>query len=90
MLNPFGSQHVPGSYVNLRKRLFQHAQNLKVNDQIFEVMKKTYDQAMIQENIVLSHPEMNRLLSQLMKMVLEDMLQKLNKDSDSAERDRTE
>jgi len=77
MLNPFGSQKVPGSYTDLRKRMFQHVQHLNVNDQIFEVVKNAYDQALNRENVVLSRPEITRMLSQIMKMVLEDMLKKL-------------
>ena len=83
MLNPFGSQQVPGSYVNLRKRMFQHVQDLKINDQIFEVVKNAYEQALSRENIVLSRPERMRLLSQIMKMVLDDMSKKLDQGSTS-------
>jgi len=77
MLNPFGSQKVPGSYVDLQKRMFQHVQDMKVNDQIFEVVKNAYEQALIRENIVLSRAERMRMLSQIMKLVLEDMSKKL-------------
>ena len=83
MLNPFGSQQVPGSYVDLRKIMFQHIQVLKINDQIFEVVKNAYEQALTRENIVLSRPERMRLLSQIMKMVLDDMSKKLNQGSSS-------
>jgi hypothetical protein len=83
MLNPFGSQQVPGSYVDLRKRMFQHVQDLKINDQIFEVVKNAYEQALSRENIVLSRPERMRLLSQIMKMVLDDMSKKLDQGSTS-------
>ena len=77
MLNPFGPQQVPGSYVDLRKRMFQHVQDMKVNDQIFEVVKNAYERALIRENIVLSRAERMRMLSQIMKMVLDDMSKKL-------------
>lgn len=78
MLNPFGSQKVPGSYVDLRKRMFQRVQEMKINDQIFEVVKNAYEQALDRENIAfLSRPERTRMLSQIMKMVLEDMSKKL-------------
>ena len=78
MLNPFGSQKVPGSYVDLRKRMFQRIQDMKINDQIFEVVKNAYEQALDRENIAfLSRPERTRMLSQIMKMVLEDMSKKL-------------
>lgn len=83
MLNPFGSQQIPGSYVNLRKRMFQHVQDQKVNDQIFEVVKQAYERALMQENVVLSRPERNRMLSQIMKMVLEEMTRKLDEGSRS-------
>lgn len=84
MLNPFGSQQVPGSYINLRKRMFQHVRDMKVDDQIFEVVKNAYEQALIRENVVLSRPERIRMLSQIMKMILEDMAKKLDKGSTSA------
>lgn len=84
MLNPFGSQQVPGSYANLRKRMFQHVRDMKVDDQIFEVIKNAYEQALIRENVVLSRPERIRMLSQIMKMILEDMAKKLDKSSTSA------
>jgi hypothetical protein len=78
MLNPFGSQQVPGSYVDLPKRMFQRVQDMKINDQIFEVVKNAYEQALARENIVfLSRPERMRLLSQIMKMILDDMSKKL-------------
>lgn len=84
MLNPFASQPDPGSYIDLRKRMFQHVQLLMVNDKIFEVVKNSYEHALISENVVLSRAERDRMLSQIMKMVLEDMLRKLDKGSTSA------
>ena len=84
MLNPFGSQQVPGSYVNLQKRMLQRIQAAKVNDQIFEVVKQAYEVALNEEGIVLSRPERKRLLSQLLKLVLDDMIKKLDDRSRSA------
>ena len=78
MLNPFASQPDPGSYTDLRKRMFQHVQLLMVNDKIFDVVKNAYEHALISENVVLSRAEKDRMLSQIMKMVLEDMLNKLD------------
>ena len=77
MLNPFGSQPIPGSYVDLRKRMFQNVQYMRVNDKIFEVVKNAYEHALIRENVILSRAERNRLLYQILKMVLEDMVKKL-------------
>jgi len=85
LLNPFAPQQDPGSRrgVDLRKRMLQHVQSSMVNDQIFEVVKNAYEKALIRENIILSRAEKNRMLSQIIKMVLEDMLKKLNEGSTS-------
>ncbi len=77
MLNPFGSQQVPGSYTDLRKRMVQHVQDMRVEDKIFGVVSNAYEHALIHENIVLSRAERIRMLSQVMKLVLEDMARKL-------------
>ena len=84
MLNPFGSQQVPGSYVNLQKRMLQRIQSAKIDDQIFEVVKQAYEVALNEEGILLSRPERKRLLSQILKLVLEDMTRKLDDRSRSA------
>ena len=84
MLNPFGSQPVPGSYVNLQKRMLQRVQSARIDDQIFEVVKQAYEVALNEEGIVLSRPERKRLLSQLLKLVLDDMIKKLDDRSRSA------
>jgi hypothetical protein len=84
MLNPFSPQQDPGSYVDLRKRMLQHVQYMRVDDKIFEVVKNAYEHALIRENVVLSRAERNRMLSQIMKMVLEDMIKKLNEGPTSA------
>lgn len=78
MLNPFAPKEDPGSYIDLRKRMLRHVQSSKVNDKIFEVVKNAYEQALSRENIILSRAERSRLLSQIMKMVLKDMLDKLD------------
>lgn len=64
--------------MDLRKRMFQYVQHLKVEDKIFEVVKNSYEHALIRENVVLSRAEKDRMLSQIMKMVLEDMIKKLD------------
>lgn len=78
MLNPFAPKEDPGSYIDLRKRMLRHVQSSKVNDKIFGVVKNAYEQALSRENIILSRAERSRLLSQIMKMVLKDMLDKLD------------
>jgi hypothetical protein len=74
MKNPFGPQQIPGpgSYVNLKERMFKKVKSAEVNDRIFEIVQAAYENALAEENIVLSRPERQRLLSQILSMVLED------------------
>jgi hypothetical protein len=80
MKNPFGPdpESLP-SYINLQKRMLQHVRATKVNDQIFQVVQQSFEDALRLENIVLSQPERKRMLSQMLRAVLEDMLKKLDK-----------
>lgn len=80
MKNPFGpEQESFPSYMNLKQRMIQHVESAKVNDQIFQVVQKAYEDALKQENITLSRPEMQRLFAQILKHVLDNMVKKLNK-----------
>jgi len=78
MLNPFDPQPDPRSYLNLQKRMLQRVQAAKINDQIFEVVQKAFEDALKAEHIVLSRPEKKRLLSQILKLVLDEMIKKLD------------
>jgi hypothetical protein len=79
MKNPFGSDPESlSSYVNLKQRMLQHVQAAKINDQIFQAVQKSFEDALRLENIVLSLPERNRMFSQILKSVLEDMIKKLD------------
>jgi len=84
MKNPFAPQQDSNSYFNLKKRMLQKVQEAQVNDQIFEVVQKAYDDVMNKENIILSRQERKRLLAQILKSVLEDMIKKLGNESASA------
>lgn len=84
MKNPFGDQQMPGSYHNLNERLYKKV-SAKVNDQILEVMIKAYENALSEENVVLSRPERKRLLSQIVIRVMEDISRKLERPSKDAE-----
>jgi len=83
MKNPFGDQQVPGSYHNLKERMYKKV-SANVNEQIFEIMMTAYENALYEENVVLSRPERKRLFSQIMKRVFEDMFKKLDGGSSSA------
>ena len=78
MLNPFDSNKDNGSYVNLQKRIFQRVQSSKINDQLIEVVRKSYDDAINAENVELSRTESKRLLSQILRLVLKDLNKKLD------------
>jgi hypothetical protein len=80
MKNPFGDQKIPGSYHNLQERMYKKVSG-HVNDQVFDIMMKAYENALYEENVVLSRPERKRLLSQIVKMVMEDMLKKFDSSS---------
>lgn len=77
MENYFALQPDSGSYTNLKERVFQMVKAAGINDRIFEIVKMTYEEALAKENILLSRPERKRLLSQVLKLVLDDMLRKL-------------
>lgn len=85
MKNPFGPQQDPGlySYVNLQKRMLKNIQAARVNDQIFSVVQKAFEDALRSENIPLSSPEKQRMLAQIMKQVLTDMLSRMDDNSKS-------
>ena len=83
MKNPFGDQQVPGSYENLKERMYKKV-SANVNEQIRGIMVKAYENALNEENIVLTRPERKRLLSQIVKMVMEDILKKFDGGSSSA------
>ncbi|MFN8402782.1 MAG: hypothetical protein U0V48_04415 [Anaerolineales bacterium] len=56
----------------------------QVNEKILEMMIKAYENALNDENIVLTRSERKRLLAQIAAMVMEDLLKKLDGDSSSA------
>jgi hypothetical protein len=82
MKNPFGDQQVPGSYHNLKERMYKRV-SANVNDQILGILQKAYENALYEENVVLSRPERNRLFSQIVKMAMEDLLKRLDDQSSS-------
>jgi len=92
MKNPFGDQQIPGSgsYHNLKERVYKKV-SAKVNDQMLVILQNAlvilqnaYENALGAENVVLSRPERKRLFSQIVKMVMEDALKKLDHDSTAA------
>ena len=77
MPNPFAPQSDPNSYLNLKERILLQVRSAGVNDRIFEVVTKAFEEALEKENVMLSRPERKRLLAQVLQQVLNDMLKKL-------------
>jgi len=75
MKNPFGDQQVPGSYENLKERMYKKV-SADVNEQIRSMLTKAYETALNEENVVLSRPERVRLFSQIVKMIFDDLFGK--------------
>ena len=81
MQSPFDSHQDSSPYAGLQKQMFQRVQVAEVDEQIVEVVKKAYDDAVSAEQIVLSRNENKRLHSHILKLVLEDMVKKLDNPS---------
>jgi hypothetical protein len=85
MKNPFGPDPDSfSSYVNLKQRMLQLVKGKKVYDQIFQVVQTAYEEALKTENILLSRPEQKRMLAQIFRLMLEDMLKKLDERTGTA------
>ena len=81
MLSTFNPNNDTGSYVNLQKRIFQRVQSSEINNQIIKIVRESYDDAIDAENIALSRAEKKQLLSQILKLTLENMIEKLGDNS---------
>ena len=73
MTNPFDPNKDTGSYFNLKERIFQRVQSLEIDNQIIETIRKSFEDAINVENIELDPVEKNRLLSQIVRLVLENL-----------------
>jgi hypothetical protein len=72
--NPFTS----GSYyIDLRGHILQRLRSANINDQVFVVVRMAFAKALEVDNIVLSRPEKECLLADVLKSVLEEMNEKL-------------
>lgn len=84
MQNPFGSQPVPGSYEGLQERMLKRVKATNIEAQLMALYQKAYEDALYKENIVLSRPERNRLFSQILRILMEDMIKKADDRSGSS------
>jgi hypothetical protein len=77
MKNPFGDQKVPGDYRNLKERMYKKV-SAEVNDQIAFMLKNAYEKALGEENVILTRAERKRLFSQIVEMLMNDIISKKN------------
>jgi hypothetical protein len=75
MQNPFGSEQVPGSYHNLKERMYKKVL-ANVNDQLLVIVQNAYENALRSENVMLARAERKQLFDQILRMILEDILKK--------------
>ena len=76
MLNPFDPSQ-SGSSLDLPKRVLQNMQSARIDDLLIEAVQEQYEKALSLQNVILSSLERERLLHQVMKAILTDMLKKL-------------
>ena len=76
MKNPFGDQPIPGSDKNIKESVYKKISG-STQDQILGILQSLYEKALEEENVVLSRPERKRLFGQIVKMLMDDMLKKI-------------
>jgi len=72
MKNPFGDQKVPGDYYNLKERMYKKI-SANVSEQIRSMMVNAYENALNEENVILTRSERSRLFTQIAKMIFDDL-----------------
>ena len=78
MKNPFGNQLIPeppGSYEKLQERIYKRV-SAEVSHKIEPMLQISYTNALSTESVVLTRSERDRLFSQIVKMVMDDILKK--------------
>ncbi|HLO32560.1 MAG TPA: hypothetical protein VK249_25660 [Anaerolineales bacterium] len=78
MFNPPNSYPNSSSYDDLLKRIAQRAQRNQVDGQILAILQQSFEIELGKENIVLSRPERVRLFQDVTKVILTDVLGKID------------
>ena len=66
------------SFDDLLRRTIQHAKQSKVDEKIVELMRHFFEKELAKENRAFSRPERIRLLQQVTKAIMEDVIEKLD------------
>jgi HD-GYP domain-containing protein (c-di-GMP phosphodiesterase class II) len=75
---PPNSYKNSGSFDDLLKRMTQRARQIKVDQQILELLQQVFERELEKENALLSRPERTRLFQQIAQTLLTDALEKLD------------
>ena len=79
MINPPpNSLQNSGSYHDLLKRMTHQVQQNKVDDQILIILQQVFEKELGKENIVLSPHESTRLFQQITRVILTELLGKID------------
>jgi hypothetical protein len=74
----FNSYQYSGSYDNLLKLMTRRAQQNEVDNQILEILQQFFEKESGKENMVLSRAERVRLFQQVTKVILADVVGKID------------
>ena len=78
MKNPFGNQQIPeppGSYEQIKERIYKKV-SAEVGYKLKPMLQISYENALSAESIMLTRSERDRLFSQIVNMVMDDILKK--------------
>ncbi len=68
-----------GPYHDLQKKMIQRVLAAKVDEEILRILQAAYEKELEERNVMLSRPERTRLFQQMVRAVLTDILDKLEK-----------
>jgi len=63
----------PNFHLDVKGHMIQRLRAQKVNEQVFEVIQRTFEKTLAEDQLVLSRLEKKRLLAQVLKSVLVEM-----------------
>ena len=78
MKNPFGDQQIPehpGSYEQVKERIYKKVSR-ELSHKLKPMLEISYANALSAETVMLSRSERDRLFSQVVNMVMDDILKK--------------
>ena len=64
-------------YVDLQKKTLQQMTQAQVQNQVAEIIEKTFQAILVENKVVLSRSEQKRLFAQVTKSILEEVQRKL-------------